>query len=93
MRLFERGYHFQKFFPAVPAGGFPLLRAWASPLPGIRFCPTGGITAASAPDFLASPNVVCVGGSWLSPKDLLNAGAWKKIEDLARAASGLKRIA
>lgn len=90
MALFERGYRFQKFFPAVPAGGFPLLRAWASPLPGIRFCPTGGITPASAPDFLASANVVCVGGSWLSPKDLLRAGDWKKIEALAHSAASLK---
>ena len=90
LALFERGYRFQKFFPAVPAGGFPLLRAWASPLPGIKFCPTGGITPASAPEFLASANVVCVGGSWLSPKDLLRAGDWKKIEDLARAAAALK---
>lgn len=90
MALFERGYRFQKFFPAVPAGGVPLLRAWASPLPGIRFCPTGGVTVASAPEFLASPNVVCVGGSWLSPKDLLAAGDWKKIEELARTAAGLK---
>ena len=93
MALFERGYRFQKFFPAVPAGGFPLLRAWASPLPGIRFCPTGGITPASAPEFLASANVVCVGGSWLSPKDLLRAGDWKKIEELARAAAALKAAA
>ena len=90
MALFERGYRFQKFFPAVPAGGFTLLRAWASPLPGIKFCPTGGITAATAPDFLASANVVCVGGSWLSPKDLLAAGDWKKVEALARMAASLK---
>lgn len=90
MRLFERGYRLQKFFPAVPAGGVPLLRAWASPLPGIKFCPTGGITPASAPDFLASPNVICVGGSWLSPKDLLRAGDWKTIEALARTAAALK---
>ena len=90
MRLFERGYRFLKFFPAVPAGGVSLLRAWASPLPGIRFCPTGGITPASAPDFLASANVVCVGGSWLSPNDLLRAGDWKKVEELARAAAALK---
>ena len=89
MALFDRGYRFQKFFPAVPAGGIPLLRAWASPLPGIRFCPTGGITPTTAPDFLASPNVVCVGGSWLSPKDLLRAGDWKKVEALARAAAAL----
>ncbi len=90
MRLFERGYRFLKFFPAVPAGGVPLLRAWASPLPSIKFCPTGGITPATAPDFLASPNVICVGGSWLSPKDLMRAGNWQRVEELARAAAGLK---
>lgn len=90
MFLYEYGYRFMKFFPAVPAGGVALLRAWASPLPGIKFCPTGGITPLSAPDFLASPNVVCVGGSWLSPANLLREGNWAKIEDLARAASALK---
>jgi 2-dehydro-3-deoxyphosphogluconate aldolase/(4S)-4-hydroxy-2-oxoglutarate aldolase len=90
MHLFERGYRFLKFFPALPAGGVPLLKAWSAPLPGIKFCPTGGVTPASAPDFLSSPNVVCVGGSWLSPKELLTAGDWKKIEDLAHAAAALK---
>jgi 2-dehydro-3-deoxyphosphogluconate aldolase / (4S)-4-hydroxy-2-oxoglutarate aldolase len=90
MNLFERGYRFLKFFPAVPAGGVPLLKAWSAPLPGIKFCPTGGVTPASAPEFLSSPNVVCVGGSWLSPKDLLKAGDWKKIEELARSAAALK---
>jgi len=93
MALFERGYRFQKFFPAVPAGGVSLLRGWAAPLPGIKFCPTGGITAATAPEFLASPNVVCVGGSWLSPKDLLRAGDWQKVEALARAAATIKAAA
>ena len=90
MALFERGYRFQKFFPAVPAGGVNLLKAWASPMPGIKFCPTGGIRANTVPDFLASPNVVCVGGTWLSPNDLLKAGDWKKIEELARVAAALK---
>ncbi|MEP6940560.1 MAG: keto-deoxy-phosphogluconate aldolase, partial [Rudaea sp.] len=93
MALFERGYRFQKFFPAVPAGGVPMLRAWASPLPGIKFCPTGGVTPTSAADFLASPNVICVGGSWLSPKDLLRAGDWKKVEELARAAAAIRPAA
>jgi 2-dehydro-3-deoxyphosphogluconate aldolase/(4S)-4-hydroxy-2-oxoglutarate aldolase len=93
MRLFERGYRFQKFFPAVPAGGINLLKAWASPLPGIKFCPTGGVRENTAPDFLASPNVVCVGGTWLSPTDLLKAGNWKKIEELARSAAQLKPAA
>jgi len=90
MALFERGYRFQKFFPAVPAGGVNLLKAWASPMPGIKFCPTGGIRENTVPDFLASPNVVCVGGTWLSPNDLLKAGDWKKIEALARVAAALK---
>lgn len=90
MNLFERGYRFLKFFPAVPAGGVSLLKAWAAPLPGIKFCPTGGVTPSNAPDFLSSPNVVCVGGSWLSPKDLLKGSDWKKVEELARAAAALK---
>jgi len=89
MCLFERGYRFQKFFPATQAGGPDFLRALASPLPGIRFCPTGGITAASAPEWLALPNVVCVGGSWLSTSKVLRAGDWSAVEDLARAAAAL----
>lgn len=90
MRLFERGYRFQKFFPAVPAGGVDLLKAWASPLPGIRFCPTGGIRENTAPDFLACPNVVCVGGSWLTPKDAVKTGNWTKIVELAHTAAALQ---
>lgn len=90
MSLLERGYRYLKFFPAVPAGGHKLLGAWASPLPQIRFCPTGGISLASAPEFLALPNVVCVGGSWLTPVDKLKAGDWAGIEALAREASQLK---
>jgi len=91
MALLERGYRFQKFFPAVPAGGTKLLGAWASPLPQIRFCPTGGISLANAPEFLALPNVVCVGGSWLTPGDKLAASDWAGIEALAREASQLAR--
>lgn len=90
MNLLERGYRYLKFFPAVPAGGVSLLAAWASPLPQIRFCPTGGISLANAPDFLALPNVVCVGGSWLTPKDKLAAGDWAGIERLGREASALR---
>ncbi|WNL46332.1 bifunctional 4-hydroxy-2-oxoglutarate aldolase/2-dehydro-3-deoxy-phosphogluconate aldolase [Dyella sp. BiH032] len=90
MSLLERGYRHLKFFPAVPAGGHKLLGAWASPLPQIRFCPTGGISLASAPDFLSLPNVVCVGGSWLTPADKLKAGDWAGIEELAREAALLK---
>jgi 2-dehydro-3-deoxyphosphogluconate aldolase/(4S)-4-hydroxy-2-oxoglutarate aldolase len=71
-------------------GGAKLLGAWASPLPQIRFCPTGGISLASAPDFLALPNVACVGGSWLTPKDKLQAGDWAGIELLAREAAALR---
>lgn len=89
MSLLERGYRHLKFFPAVPAGGHKLLGAWASPLPQIRFCPTGGISLSSAPDFLGLPNVVCVGGSWLTPADKLKAGDWAGIELLAREAAGL----
>ena len=89
MRLLERGYRLQKFFPATQAGGPDYLRALASPLPGIRFCPTGGITAGSAPEWLALPNVVCVGGSWMSTAKLLRASDWSVVERLAREAAAL----
>lgn len=92
MSLLECGYRHLKLFPAVPVGGQKLLAAWASPLPQIRFCPTGGISLVSAPDFLALPNVVCVGGSWLTPADKLASGDWSGIELLAREAAGLRRI-
>jgi 2-dehydro-3-deoxyphosphogluconate aldolase / (4S)-4-hydroxy-2-oxoglutarate aldolase len=92
MALLERGYRFLKFFPAVPAGGAKLLGAWASPLPQLRFCPTGGISLLSAPDFLALPNVLCVGGSWLTPNDKLKSGDWNGIEQLAREAALLKGV-
>lgn len=91
MELLERGYRFQKFFPAVPAGGPKLIGAWASPLPQIRFCPTGGVSLANAHEFLSLPNVVCVGGSWLTPADKLAAGDYAAIETLAREAAQLKR--
>ena len=71
--------------------GIGLLGAWASPLPQIRFCPTGGISLSSAPDFLALPNVLCVGGSWLTPAGKLAAGDWAGIEWLAREAASLRR--
>lgn len=93
MHLIERGYCFLKFFPAVPAGGPRLLGAWASPLPQVKFCPTGGISLASAPDFLSLANVLCVGGSWLTPADKLASGDWAGIEMLAREAAGLPRKA
>lgn len=93
MHLLERGYRFLKFFPAVPAGGTKLLGAWASPLPQVKFCPTGGISLSTAADFLALPNVLCVGGSWLTPADKLKAGDWAAIELLAREAAGFARTA
>jgi 2-dehydro-3-deoxyphosphogluconate aldolase / (4S)-4-hydroxy-2-oxoglutarate aldolase len=90
MALLERGYRHLKFFPAVPAGGARMLAAWAGPLPQLRFCPTGGISLASAPEFLALPNVLCVGGSWLTPAGKLQAGDWAGIEQLAREAAALR---
>jgi 2-dehydro-3-deoxyphosphogluconate aldolase/(4S)-4-hydroxy-2-oxoglutarate aldolase len=92
MRLLERGYRFQKFFPATQAGGPDYLRALASPLPGIRFCPTGGITAATAPEWLALANVVCVGGSWMCSAKLVHAGKFLAIEELALAAAALRAV-
>ncbi|MEV8440326.1 bifunctional 4-hydroxy-2-oxoglutarate aldolase/2-dehydro-3-deoxy-phosphogluconate aldolase [Actinosynnema sp. NPDC051121] len=89
MRLAERGLTSLKFFPAEAAGGVDYLKSIGGPLPGLRFCPTGGITPASAPNYLALPNVGCVGGSWLAPKDALASGDWTRIEELARAASAL----
>lgn len=91
MALLERGYTTQKFFPAEVAGGAAALRALASPLPQITFCPTGGIGPANAADYLSLPNVACVGGSWVAPADMIAAGDWAGIEALARAASALPR--
>jgi 2-dehydro-3-deoxyphosphogluconate aldolase/(4S)-4-hydroxy-2-oxoglutarate aldolase len=92
MALLERGYRHLKFFPAVPAGGHKLLGAWASPLPQVRFCPTGGISLTNAADFLTLPNVICVGGSWLTPADKMAAGDWDAIELMAREAAGLRQV-
>lgn len=89
MALLERGVTALKFFPAEAAGGRPFLSSLAGPLPRVRFCPTGGITPATAPDYLALPNVGCVGGSWLVPADALEAGDWGRIERLAREAAAL----
>lgn len=86
----EAGLTEAKFFPAEAAGGTAYLRALAAPVPGVRFCPTGGITATTAPDYLALPNVGCVGGTWLTPADALEAGDWGRVEELARAAAGLR---
>jgi 2-dehydro-3-deoxyphosphogluconate aldolase/(4S)-4-hydroxy-2-oxoglutarate aldolase len=85
----ELGYEIVKFFPAQQAGGVPMLKAFHGPFPALRFCPTGGITAESAPTFLAQPNVVCVGGSWLTPSSALTAKNWDEVTRLAHAASEL----
>lgn len=89
MRLAERGATAMKFFPAEPSGGTAYLKAIAGPLPHLRFCPTGGISARNAPDYLALPSVSCVGGSWLSSPDLLAAGDWARITALATEAAAL----
>ena len=87
--LLERGLTALKFFPAEPAGGINYLKALAGPLPEIRFCPTGGIDLAKAKQYLALPNVPCVGGSWIVPKDALAAGDYARITALAREAASL----
>ncbi|MDJ1008729.1 MAG: bifunctional 4-hydroxy-2-oxoglutarate aldolase/2-dehydro-3-deoxy-phosphogluconate aldolase [Paracoccaceae bacterium] len=89
MRLLERGYSMQKFFPAEASGGARALGALAAPLPQIAFCPTGGVTAANARDYLSLKNTLCVGGSWVTPKDMVASGNWRAIEALAAEASAL----
>ncbi|WP_433270165.1 bifunctional 4-hydroxy-2-oxoglutarate aldolase/2-dehydro-3-deoxy-phosphogluconate aldolase [Actinosynnema sp. CS-041913] len=89
MRLAERGLTALKFFPAEAAGGVDYLKSIGAPLPGLRFCPTGGISVETAPRYLALPNVGCVGGSWLTPKDALATGDFDRIEALAKAAAAL----
>ncbi|HXS28202.1 MAG TPA: bifunctional 4-hydroxy-2-oxoglutarate aldolase/2-dehydro-3-deoxy-phosphogluconate aldolase [Steroidobacteraceae bacterium] len=83
------GHAALKFFPAEPAGGAAMLRALAGPFPGVQFCPTGGITRERAPQYLELGNVVCVGGSWLAPRVLIEQGDWRAIEQLAREAAAL----
>lgn len=91
MRLADRGFNLLKFFPADTAGGIGWLKAASAPLAGLRFCPTGGIGAETAPTYLALANVACVGGSWIAPKDAVAGGDWNRVERLAAAASKLKR--
>jgi 2-dehydro-3-deoxyphosphogluconate aldolase / (4S)-4-hydroxy-2-oxoglutarate aldolase len=90
MALLEWGYRIQKFFPAEPAGGTAYLSSLASPLPQVKFCPTGGITPESAPKYLTLSNVITIGGSWMAPKKMVSAGDWSGIEALAKQASQLK---
>jgi 2-dehydro-3-deoxyphosphogluconate aldolase / (4S)-4-hydroxy-2-oxoglutarate aldolase len=85
------GFDTFKLFPAQQAGGVSMLKALSGPFPGVVFCPTGGITRAAAPEYLALGNVVCVGGSWVAPADAIRTGDWRAIEDLARDAASLKR--
>lgn len=89
MRLLERGYTMQKFFPAEANGGAKALKAIGAPLPKVKFCPTGGITLENAHDYLSLANTICVGGSWVAPANLVRAGDWAAITALAAEASML----
>lgn len=86
----EDGHSALKFFPALQAGGSAMLKAWSGPFGEVRFCPTGGISPGNAAEFLALPNVACVGGSWLVPADALAQGDWARITELAAASHGLR---
>jgi 2-dehydro-3-deoxyphosphogluconate aldolase/(4S)-4-hydroxy-2-oxoglutarate aldolase len=92
LRAIELGFRYLKFFPAVPSGGVNALKAFAGPFPEIAFCPTGGVAAANAPDFLALANVICVGGSWVAPAEAVRAGDWARIEALARTACAAAQV-
>ena len=91
MQAREMGYHILKFFPAEANGGVPTLKAWTSPLVDVSFCPTGGIGLENAKDYLALPNVICVGGSWVVPKELIQQKNWKQITQLAQEAALLRQ--
>lgn len=89
MILLEKGYTVQKFFPAEAAGGANALKSIGAPIPQVKFCPTGGVTPENAKAYLALPNTLCVGGSWVAPTDLIDARDWAGIEALARSAASL----
>jgi 2-dehydro-3-deoxyphosphogluconate aldolase/(4S)-4-hydroxy-2-oxoglutarate aldolase len=91
MALLERGYTVQKFFPAAANGGAPALKAIGAPIPQVKFCPTGGVSLANANEYLSLSNVLCVGGSWVAPIDLVKAGDWAGISALAAQAAALPR--
>lgn len=91
MQAQEDGFRELKFFPAMQAGGLAMLKAWSGPFTDIRFCPTGGLSVSNAADFLALSNVVCVGGSWLTPSEAIEKGEWSKITELAQQAYGIVR--
>ncbi|SNS23132.1 2-keto-3-deoxy-phosphogluconate aldolase [[Luteovulum] sphaeroides subsp. megalophilum] len=90
MALLERGYTMQKFFPAETSGGAPAVKALGGPLPQVTFCPTGGIGLGNAATYLGLANVVCVGGSWVAPKAMMEAGDWAGITRLAQEAAALR---
>ena len=90
MWLWEQGYSVQKFFPAEQAGGAAYLKSIGSPIPQVKFCPTGGISLKNARDYLSLPNILCVGGSWITPKDALTSGDWAQVTALATEATGLR---
>ncbi len=90
MQANAEGFSFLKFFPATAAGGIPMLKALSGPFPDVVFCPTGGITAETAPQFLSLPNVKVCGGSWLTPADAVSSGDWSRITALAKAATALR---
>lgn len=87
----QAGLTFLKFFPAEQAGGASFLKALASPIADVKFCPTGGVSAANARDYLDLPNVICVGGSWVAPDKLVDGGEWDRIEALACEAATLRK--
>ncbi len=90
MAAMADGHDFLKLYPASVVGGTAMLEALRGPFPGARFCPTGGVTAANAASYLALPNVLCVGGTWMVPRDAVQAGDWKRIAALARQAADLR---
>jgi len=90
MMAADDGFTFLKLFPATAVGGIPLLKAFSGPFADIAFCPTGGVTVETAPQFLALSNVKVVGGSWLTPADAMKSGDWARITELAKAASALR---
>ncbi|EYD73763.1 bifunctional 4-hydroxy-2-oxoglutarate aldolase/2-dehydro-3-deoxy-phosphogluconate aldolase [Limimaricola hongkongensis] len=91
LRLLDRGYTVQKFFPAEVNGGVPALKAIGAPIPQVKFCPTGGVSLRNAPDYLALSNTLCVGGSWVAPKEMVASGNWDGITSLAAEAAALPR--
>lgn len=90
MVLLEKGYTVQKFFPAEQSGGAAFLKSIGSPIPQVQFCPTGGISLKNARDYLALPNILCVGGSWVAPKDAMARGDWAEVTRLAAEAAALR---